>query len=103
MKARFLALWTAAVLAASAAFVAHLALRFETVRLGYRVGEARKEQRELIEKRRLLAIEAATLRQAARIEALARGSLGMDVPESERIVPIDGAKHDDRPTAGRVR
>lgn len=103
MKARFLALWTAAVIATAAAFIAHLALRFETVRLGYEVGEARKEQRELIEKRRLLAIEAETLRQAARIEAVARGSLDMDVPEPERIVPIDDDRERNRRTAGRVR
>lgn len=104
MKARFLALWTAAVIATATAFVAHLALRFETVRLGYEVGEAREEQRELIEKRRLLAIEAATLRQAARIEAVARGSLGMDVPEPERIVPIDERHTKQQPrAAGRVR
>lgn len=100
-KGRFLALWAAAVLATAAAFVAHLALRFETVRYGYEVGKARKEQRELIDERRHLSIEAATLRQAARIEALARGSLGMEQPESDRIVPIDGEPR--RREAGRAR
>lgn len=101
MKARFLALWTAAVLATGAAFVVHLALRFETVRLGYEVGQARREQRSLIEQRRLLAIEAATLRQAQRVEAVARGALDMDVPDPDRIVPIDGRRQ--RRAAGRVR
>jgi cell division protein FtsL len=101
LRARFLALWTAAVLATAAAFIAHLALRFETVRLGYEVGEAREEQRRLIEKRRMLQIEAATLHQAARVEAVARGRLGMDVPEAERIVPIDGEQ--EHRTAGRTR
>jgi len=102
MRARFLALWTAAVLATAAAFVVHLAMRFETVRLGYDVGRARREQRSLIESRRLLAIEAATLRQAARIETVARGALEMDVPEPARIVPIEGGA-EARRTAGRVR
>jgi len=102
MRARFLALWTAAVLATAAAFVVHLAMRFETVRLGYEVGVARREQRELTESRRLLAIEAATLRQAARIETVARGALRMDVPDPSRIVPIDG-RAELRRTAGRVR
>ncbi len=102
MKARFLALWTAAVLATAAAFIVHLAMRFETVRLGYEVGEARSEQRELIEQRRLLAIEAATLRQASRIETIARGSLRMDTPDPSRIVPIDERRRARR-TAGRVR
>ena len=101
MRARFLLLWAAAVLATAAAFVVHLALRFETVRLGYEVGEARREQRRLIEQRRLLAIEAATMRQSERVEAVARSSLGMDVPDSTRIVRIE-----DRPsrrTSGRVQ
>ncbi len=101
MKARFLALWTAAVLATAAAFVVHLTLRFETVRLGYEVGQARREQRRLIEQRRLLAVEAATLRQAQRVEAVARGALDMDVPSPDRVVPVDGRRR--QRAAGRVR
>jgi cell division protein FtsL len=101
MKARFLALWTVAVIACASAFVVHLALRFETVRLGYEVGDARRAQRRLIEQRRLLAIEAATLRQPARVETIARGRLSMDVPEPDRIIPINGRKA--RRTSGRVR
>ena len=101
MKARFLMLWCAAVLACASAFVVHLAMRYETVRLGYEVGEARREQRRLIEARRLLAIEAATLRQASRIEAVARGTLEMDVPAPERVVPV--GRRARRRTAGRVR
>lgn len=89
MKARFLALWTAAVLAAAASFIVHLTLRFENVRLGYDVGDARKEQRELIESQRLLSIEAATLRQPYRVETVARTTLQMSVPDSPRIIAID--------------
>lgn len=99
---RFLALWIAAVIATSAAFIAHLALRFETVRLGYEVGEARREQRRLTEQVRLLAIEAATLRQSPRVESVARTVLGMEVPEPSRIVPIDEQVSSKR-AAGRVR
>jgi cell division protein FtsL len=102
LKARFLALWIAAVVACAVAFTAHLALRFETVRLGYDVGEARREQRRLIETRRLLAIEAATLRQAARVEAVARGTLKMDVPDPARIIPVGGRSGRAR-GAGRTR
>ncbi len=102
VAARFMMLWTAAVLACAAAFVVHLSMRFETVRLGYDVGEARREQRQLIEERRLLAIEAATLREASRVERLARGQLEMDVPQSERVVPI-AERGPRRRTAGRVR
>lgn len=101
MKARFLALWTAAVLATAAAFVVHLALRFETVRLGYEVGQTRREQRRLVEQRRLLAIEAATLRQTQRVEAVARGTLRMEVPAPDRVVPVGGRAN--QRVAGRIR
>ena len=46
----------------AAAFVVHLSIRFETVRLGYEVSEERGRQRELLQDRRLLSIEGATLR-----------------------------------------
>ncbi len=101
MKARFLALWTVAVLAAAACFIAHLALRFETVRLGYEVGDARKAQRELLESRRLLSLEAATLRQPDRVETVARGALGMDTAEPKRIVSLKKTRR--AAPAGRVR
>ena len=101
MRARVLALWTVAVLATSASYVAHLTLRFETVRLGYGVAEARRDQRRLIETRRLLMLEAATLREADRVESVARGSLGMDIPDSPRIIPVGGRPQ--RPTAGKTR
>jgi cell division protein FtsL len=102
VKARFVVLWSVAVLAAAAAFVVHLSLRYHTVDLGYQVGQARRAQRRLIEQRRLLAIEAATLRQSERIETIARGRLGMDVPDPARIVPV-GRDGRQRRVAGRVR
>ncbi len=95
-------LWTAAVLATAAAFVVHLSMRFETVRLGYEVGAERREQRRLVEQKRLLSLEAATLREAARVEAIARGSLKMKEPEPERVIAIGGQQRQAR-TAGRVR
>ena len=101
VSARFLALWAAAVLACAAAFVVHLAMRYETVSLGYEVGKERREQERLIEQRRLLAIEAATLRQTHRVDAIARGTLKMSVPEPERVVSV-GLKRRGR-TSGRVR
>lgn len=101
MRARFLALWSIAVLATSASFIAHLTLRFETIRLGYDVGDARKIQRQLIESRRLLSVEAATLRQADRIETVARGTLGMDVPQPIQIISVEQARW--HIPAGRVK
>lgn len=102
MKARFLILWSVAVIAAAAAFVSHLMLRQHTVQLGYEVGRARRAQRRLIEQRRLLAIEAATLRQTERVETIARGRLDMDVPEPARVVPIGQRRRQSR-MSGRVR
>jgi len=93
VRGRFLALWTVAVLATAVSLVVHLALRFETVRLGYQVSEARRAQRELIDSQRLLSLEAATLRQPDRIESVARGTLGMDVPKPSQIISIGGAGH----------
>jgi cell division protein FtsL len=101
MRARFLALWTVAVLATAASFIAHLTLRFETIRLGYNVGDARKVQRELIESKRLLSLEAATLRQADRIETVARGSLSMDVPNPIQIIPVGKTRRVEPP--GRLK
>lgn len=100
---RFLALWFAAVLATVAAFVVHLAMRHEVNSLGLQVDAARREQRRLVEQRRLLSTEAATLRQAPRVEAVARGHLQMEVPAPERVVPIDARPQQSRRTAGRVR
>jgi cell division protein FtsL len=101
IKRRVLWLWAAAVLATASAFVAHLSLRLETVRLGYDVGQARREERRLIEERRLLSIEAATLRDPERVETVARGSLGMEVPDADHVVPVGhGAS---RRASGRMR
>lgn len=99
MRVRFLALWSIAALAAAAAFVVHLALRFETVRLGYEVGQARREQRRLIESRRLLSLEAATLRQTDRVETVARGTLEMRAPDDSQVVRIGSRKR----AAGRAQ
>ncbi len=101
IERRMLWLWAAAVIATASAFVAHLSLRLETVRLGYDVGQARREERRLIEERRLLSIEAATLREPARVETIARGSLGMDVPDPDHVVPV-GQSATGR-ASGRVR
>ncbi len=101
MKGRFLPLWCVAVLATAAAFVVHLSIRFETVRLGYEVSEERGRQSELLQGRRLLSIEAATLRQSGRIETIARGTLGMEMPKPTRIVTMK--EKPNRTIAGRVR
>ncbi|HEX7480266.1 MAG TPA: cell division protein FtsL [Polyangiales bacterium] len=88
MKARFLMLWTVAVVATAASFIVHLTLRFETVRLGYDVGDARAQQNKLQEQKRLLSLEAATLRQSDRVETVARSALQMDVVNAPRVISV---------------
>ena len=89
MSSRSLALWTAAVAATAVAFVVHLTLRFENVRLGYAVGEARRAQQQLVEARRLLSLEAATLTQPDRVETIARGAFGMVIADPSHVVHLD--------------
>ncbi len=100
--ARFLMLWIAAVIATSAAFVVHLAIRFRAAELGLQVGTARREQRNLLEQKRVLALEAATLRNHVRVESIARNALEMHVPEPEEVVPGE-RRASRRRASGRVR
>ncbi len=102
MKARFLTLWIAAVGAAAAAFIAHLALRLETVKLGYDVGEARREQIHLVEMKRRLSLEAETLSDVTRVEAVAVGALRMHAPSADRVVSVR-PRNARRPIGGGVR
>lgn len=103
MRRRFLLLYGASILAIAISAVGYLALRFENIRLGYEVAEARREERKLIEQRRELELEAASLKHPRRIEVFARQALSMEIPKADRIVPMD-AKHEqtNRP-AGRAR
>ena len=88
MRARYLALWVAAVVATGAAFVLYLALRFETVRLGYDLDQTTREFKRLSELKRLVALEAETLRERRRVHTIAERSLGMSSPELSRVVTI---------------
>ena len=70
----------------------HLTLRFENVRLGYAVGEARRAQHQLVEARRLFSLEVATLTQPARVETIARGAFGMVVADPSHVIHLDEPK-----------
>jgi len=102
VKARRLVLWSLAVFATAISLVVHLTLRFETVRLGYDVGAARREQQHLVESRRLLSIEAASLSQPDRVEAVARSTFDMDVPAARQVISMQTGQAR-RPLAGRAR
>src|SRR5690606_23847955 len=101
MRNRFLALWTVAVLSTGAAFVAYLALRFEGVRIGYQLDQANKEHKRLSELLRMLTLETQTLREHARVQAIAERSLGRQIPDGHRVVAVGGARG--RVPAGRAR
>lgn len=96
---RFLVLWTLAVVAATTAFVVHLALRGKTVDLGYRLGLARNEQASLRETKRVLELEVASYQTPERIERVARSLLGMTPPPPERVIPLR-ARHASEPVQG---
>jgi cell division protein FtsL len=88
VKANFVTLWSVAVFATAAAFIVHLTLRFDILRLGYTLSKERASQEQLVEQRRLLTLEAATLRQMDRVEAVARGAFGMDVAPAPRVIAV---------------
>ncbi len=92
MKLRFLALWAVAVIASGAAFVSYLALRFETVRLGYELDDATREHKRLTELKRLMALEVETLRERRRVHAIAQRALGMVEPGAEQLVVVKSAR-----------
>jgi cell division protein FtsL len=102
MKQNLLALWAVAVFATSCACVTYLSLRNRTVRLGYELEAASKVHRQRSEQLRMLALEAQTLREHARVQAIAERTLGMVVPDKSRIVAIGGAARAQY-AAGRVR
>ncbi len=72
----------------AAAFVFHLHVRFEGVRLGYETSQARAERARLLVERRELRLELASLKAPQRVEAEARERLGMEMPDYRRIIPI---------------
>jgi len=103
MRRRFLLLYGAAIVAIAISAIGYLALRFETIRLGYEISEARREERKLIEQRRELELEAASLRHPRRIEVFAREALSMEVPKADRIVPMDDERDRITRPSGRAR
>jgi cell division protein FtsL len=89
MTVRYLPLWIVAVVATGVAFVFYLALRFETVRLGYELDDTTREYKRLSELKRLVALEAQTLRERQRVHAIAERSLGMGIPDLAHVVVIE--------------
>ena len=57
-------------------------------RIGYSVSVALEEKQALQKEQALLKTEILTLRSPSRIEAIARGQLGMVDPKTERIIRV---------------
>lgn len=83
----FLVLWTLAVVAATAAFVLHLALRVRSVELGYELGRTHAHVTRLREVKHVLELELASHKTPERVEFVARTLLGMSEPTPDRILP----------------
>jgi cell division protein FtsL len=90
----FLILWTLAVLAATSAFILHLALRVKSVELGYELGRAHARVERLREVKHVLELELASHKTPERVDFVARSLLGMSEPSSDRILSA-GKKPDD--------
>lgn len=86
MKARFLKYWVIVVVAIALAFGVHLLLLSENAHMGYKLVDLKREEQRLKAQRSLLSLEAATLRQVDRVEAIARGSFGMEVPKPSHVI-----------------
>ena len=82
----FLALWTLAVIAVTAAFVLYLALRVKSVELGYELGRAHGRVARLREVKRVLELELSSHKTPERVDLVARTLLGMSEPTADRII-----------------
>jgi cell division protein FtsL len=82
----FLVLWTLAVLAATCAFILHLALRVKSVELGYELGRAHARVERLREVKHVLELELASHKTPERVDFVARTLLGMTEPTPDRIL-----------------
>ena len=89
MSILYVLMLTMVIVIVCGAFVFHLSVRFEGVRLGYETSKARSLQTRLLLERRELRLELASLKAPERVEIDAREKLGMEVPDHGRIVPID--------------
>jgi len=84
----YLALLLLVIALVAGAFVSHLYIRYDGIRLGYETSKARALRTRMLLERRELRLELASLKSPGEIELEARERLGMVAPENDRIVPI---------------
>ena len=95
----FLVLWTLAVVAATAAFTLHLALRVRSIELGYELGRVHGRVARLREVKRVLELELASYETPERVDRVSRTLLGMSEPSADRI--LSGGKQPTRTEASQ--
>jgi cell division protein FtsL len=98
----FLILWTLAVLAATSAFILHLALRVKSVELGYELGRAHARVERLREVKHVLELELSSHKTPERVDFVARTLLGMSEPTPDRILAA-GRRPDDEPQKPQIQ
>ena len=98
----FLILWTLAVLAATSAFILHLALRVKSVELGYELGRAHARVERLREVKHVLELELASHKTPERVDFVARTLLGMTEPTPDRILAA-GRRPEDEPGKPKIQ
>ena len=62
---------------------------YQWIQYGYKIEEAQKKKEQLSEIGRQLRLERATLRKPQRIDSIARGELGMVVPQPGQLVTFN--------------
>jgi cell division protein FtsL len=84
---------------AMGAALAHVWVRMQHIQIGYALSQERRESHALAQAQQRLRIEAAVLKQPARIERIAHARLGMTAPEPEQIHVVRVAKGPPAPGA----
>lgn len=82
----FVACWTLAVVAATAAFCVHLTVRVRAIELGYELGKVHSQLTRLREVKRVLELEVASYETPERVDLVARTLLGMAPPGADRVL-----------------
>lgn len=66
----------------------HVWSRFRLIELNLQIGEAGRQLKEQEQEQRRLRLEVESLRTPARIEAIAKKELGMDMPQENQVVQV---------------
>ncbi|MGI5861186.1 MAG: cell division protein FtsL [Myxococcales bacterium] len=80
----------AAMFAAVGVF--HASTRVAVVKAGYELGKVEREYRELLREHEHLKMERATLRSAARLEAIAKAKLGLAPPVAGQVITVGATR-----------